>query len=277
MTTLNTVPFGPNQKLHDEAVHLMQEMQRAKSEETAQQTNKSYNQRRKDAKAKLKPVLDAIWKKFEDGETVGGYSGKKEWCKKTGYFTYQWCNRIVSGGDSNASKKRKSLSLEVGVVVKVDKISITLTAEMIQSILKLRRQEQIKAEKQAKAKSLEFICAVCNKPNDEKHTLNHSPVRPKAKAKKPVKVNYKETLKSLGDHTFTQLSGEMVTLLKTHNRNAIRMLYRKLNGEGDLTWNKMLASRNQLHPTAQQVADALKKLNAEGEKALEEVHSVADS
>ena len=96
-----------NQELHQQAVKLLLEFQATKVEIRAGEVRKSYNQRRKDATAELRPVLAAIWKAFERGETVAGYASKEVWAKSQSIKIRQ-VQKIIAGPQP---KKAYSLRL----------------------------------------------------------------------------------------------------------------------------------------------------------------------
>jgi hypothetical protein len=64
-----------NDQLHENAVKLLLQRQRNMTENTAKGCMKSYNQRRREATADLRPLLAQIWEAFDNGETVGGHCG----------------------------------------------------------------------------------------------------------------------------------------------------------------------------------------------------------
>jgi hypothetical protein len=126
------VPLSANQDLHEKAVKLLLKLRRNKAEQNAVDTNKSYNQRRKDATNALRPVLTEIWQKFENGESVGGCNGKETWAKSQG-ITIRWCQKVIAGPATVAN----SVRLKVGKVVKIGKTQYTLTQEMLDAIVGL--------------------------------------------------------------------------------------------------------------------------------------------
>lgn len=115
--TSNTVPYTPNQKLHDKAVQLL------KDEKLAKADSKTYNEKRKATTEALRPVLTEIAAKFKIGETVGGQSTIKDWCAQYGGITYRRFHQIATG----ESQTKKVKSLHVGDLVKIDNLEIRLT------------------------------------------------------------------------------------------------------------------------------------------------------
>ena len=91
----NTVPFGVNQELHDKAVNLLLKLKADTKVLAAKGVIKDYNTRRKDATAELRVVLTQIWQKFDQGETVGTYTGKKDWCNGVG-LGYRWAAKVIA-------------------------------------------------------------------------------------------------------------------------------------------------------------------------------------
>jgi hypothetical protein len=92
----NTVPFGINQELHDKAVNLLLKLKADTKVLAAKGVIKDYNTRRKDATAELQVVLTQIWQKFDQGETVGTYTGKKDCCNGVG-LGYRWAAKVIAG------------------------------------------------------------------------------------------------------------------------------------------------------------------------------------
>jgi hypothetical protein len=127
----NTVPYLPNQKLHDEAVALLKQDAKEKvAIHELREKRETYNEKRKAITAKLRPVLEAIEGKFQVGETVGGQSTIKGWCKKYGGITYRRFHQIVTG-ETQKPKVKSSISLHVGDIVKIDGQEFTLTESHI--------------------------------------------------------------------------------------------------------------------------------------------------
>ncbi len=93
----NPVFFGLNQELHDKAVNLLLTLKADPEVLAAKGILKDYNTRRKDATAALRAVLTQIWQKFDEGETVGTYTGKKDWCKGVG-LGYRWAAKVIASG-----------------------------------------------------------------------------------------------------------------------------------------------------------------------------------
>jgi alkylated DNA repair dioxygenase AlkB len=108
----NTKPHTQNQDLHDHAVKLLVDI------DASEKRSSDYNKRRREATEKLRPVLKKIWEAFDNGETVGGCTGKKEWCKQVRSITYRRCLQIING--ESQTKQVKSLHLVVGKLVTID-------------------------------------------------------------------------------------------------------------------------------------------------------------
>jgi|ERR1039458_4378654 hypothetical protein len=98
-----------NDQLHKDAVRLLQRRQASGTEATAKATALSYNKRRKQATAELRPILKSIWEKLESGESVGPYTSKEDWASHQS-ITIRQVQRIIAG-----PKKRPQ---STGVVLK---------------------------------------------------------------------------------------------------------------------------------------------------------------
>jgi hypothetical protein len=139
----NTKPHTQNQDLHDKAVKILLEMAETqaemkaksvvdaarKSTEKARMTRKEYNERRKAKTAVLRPVLTDIWKKLENGETVGGYTTKEEWCKKVG-ITIRWCQKVIRDG-GEVKKSLRFYADSVNFSEKDGTISVTAKVQQV--------------------------------------------------------------------------------------------------------------------------------------------------
>jgi len=97
-----------NDDLHQQAVELIAQTKRGEPEQKAKQTIAEYNERRKAATAALQPILTQIWERFEAGETVGGFSLKKDWAKAQG-ITPRWCQMVIKGPTHREAKSPVSL------------------------------------------------------------------------------------------------------------------------------------------------------------------------
>jgi len=110
----------PNQELHNNAVKLLLARTATGTETAAKAatkklkpTIKSYNQRRREATEKLRPILKEIWACFDRGESVGGFTGKEAWAAGQS-ITIRQIQRIIAG-----SKQATSCRLRGGLVVTV--------------------------------------------------------------------------------------------------------------------------------------------------------------
>lgn len=119
----NTKPHTQNQDLHDHAVKLLVEIDASKKRSS------DYNKRRREATEKLRPVLRKIWEAFDNGETVGGYTGKKEWCKQVQSITYRRCLQIING--ESQTKQVKSLHLKEGTLVTVSGVRYRIASDVV--------------------------------------------------------------------------------------------------------------------------------------------------
>jgi alkylated DNA repair dioxygenase AlkB len=119
----NTKPHTQNQDLHDHAVKLLVEIDASKKKST------DYNKRRREATEKLRPVLKKIWEAFDTGDTVGGCTGKKEWCKQVQSITYRRCLQIING--ESQTKQVKSLHLKEGTLVTVSGVRYRIASDMV--------------------------------------------------------------------------------------------------------------------------------------------------
>ncbi len=134
------VPTTNNQALHEKALKLLTpygeskkvaaakeyiaDMRGNKKTVDAKKTVNEYNERRKAVTAEVREVLAEVWAAFDRRETVGGASGKKEWCKQVGVFTYRRACQIVNGEDQT---KVKSFHLCEGKVITIGKKKYVIT------------------------------------------------------------------------------------------------------------------------------------------------------
>ena len=118
-------------KLHDAALTLFKELKPGKRIKGAKEIVAGYNEERRAKTAKLKPILAEMQAEFEKGETPGGCTSMKEWCKTYkgyGAFTYARVRQIITGTSGNEGKgKVKSLYRE-GDVVKFGKRQFKITS-----------------------------------------------------------------------------------------------------------------------------------------------------
>jgi hypothetical protein len=94
-----------NDILHQQAVKLLVARQATNSEVNAKGVAKSYNQRRREATAALRPILIQIWEAFDRGESVGGFTGKEAWCAGQS-IGIRHCQKIVEGPKPKANSVR---------------------------------------------------------------------------------------------------------------------------------------------------------------------------
>jgi hypothetical protein len=134
------VPTTNNQALHEKALKVLMpygeskkvaaakeyiaDMRGNKKTVDAKKTINEYNERRKAVTAEVREVLAEVWAAFDRKETVGGASGKKEWCKQVGVFTYRRACQIVNGEDQT---KVKSFHLCEGKVITIGKKKYVIT------------------------------------------------------------------------------------------------------------------------------------------------------
>jgi len=109
----NTVPFGPNAKLHDEALKYLVTLKPTKSEGESKAVVSDYNKRRIEATAKLKPILVQIDEAFQRGEKVYDHGSMKSWCKAHGLMTYARVRQIITGKSGNEGKVKSATSLDL--------------------------------------------------------------------------------------------------------------------------------------------------------------------
>jgi hypothetical protein len=89
-----------NQQLHQDALALFGKMQPYSAYKHAKKVVWNYNQIRKQQTAKLKPILIEMDKRMKDGESFGGCSSMKDYCKRyrnQGCLTYRRCRQIITG------------------------------------------------------------------------------------------------------------------------------------------------------------------------------------
>jgi len=109
-----------NQKLHDAAIKALDAFTSVKDAACA--SAKDYNVRRKDATDKAAKACAAIWDAFERGETVGGATGKEEWCKIIGK-RIRWIQTIVErhrNPDKPNTHSVRVVKLKEGDTVQLD-------------------------------------------------------------------------------------------------------------------------------------------------------------
>lgn len=126
-----------NDQLHEEAVKLLLARQATGTETNAKATAKSYNRRRREATAALRPILTQIWDALAAGESVGGYTSKEDWAKSQSTsqhpITIRQIQRIIAG---TPQKRRHDVVLKEGMTVKIgDKVfTIIATAEIVDDL-----------------------------------------------------------------------------------------------------------------------------------------------
>ena len=111
-----------NDGLHNQAVKLLLERAATAPEVAAGAVRKSYNERRKEATAALRPVLTKIRELLGSGQSVGGFTSKESWAASQSIKIRQ-IQTIIAG----PKPKAQSVRLQVGMVVSVDGVEITLT------------------------------------------------------------------------------------------------------------------------------------------------------
>jgi hypothetical protein len=122
-----TAPVGPNQALHDEAVKLLVDLSGTKKK------TKDYNLRRKEITAALQPILLQIKEVFEKGQTCGGKSTIKDWCKQVGGITDRRFRQIVSG--ESQTKPRKRAKVKIGLILEVDGRDLIVTQSIVNLLI----------------------------------------------------------------------------------------------------------------------------------------------
>jgi len=174
------MPLTANQDLHDKALKLLLLLCRNKTEQNAADTNKSYNQRRKDVTNALRPVLAEIWHRFENGESVGGCNGKKAWAKSQS-ITIRWCQKVIAGSQTEAN----SVRLRVGKVVKIGDTKCALTQEMLDAIVALAATYGTPHGKPEVVQSKSTVLAAENQPELEKQAARKNKAEPAPKKVQP--------------------------------------------------------------------------------------------
>lgn len=111
-----------NQQLHDEAMALFDKMKPYSAYKHATKVVWNYNEIRKHATAKLKPILAEMQMQFDKAENIGGCTSMKEYCKRfrnQGCLTYARCRQIITGTSGNEGKVKsvRSLDLKPGMIV----------------------------------------------------------------------------------------------------------------------------------------------------------------
>lgn len=122
-----------NDLLHAEAVRLLIQRQ------TTGAAIKSYNARRRAATAALQPVLQKIWGKLENGESVGGYTSKEGWSESQGVSIRQ-IQRIIRG----TAQTRHHVVLKSGMIVKIDGAKVILTRAMLDLLKQPTEQSEMR-------------------------------------------------------------------------------------------------------------------------------------
>jgi hypothetical protein len=101
-----------NDTLHQQAVQLLAEIKVAGGQA------KTYNQRRREATERLRPVLTEVWAALDQGQTVGGFPSKKDWAKAQG-VTIRHIQKIIAGPRGKDPNSVRTLKLpEDGTTVK---------------------------------------------------------------------------------------------------------------------------------------------------------------
>lgn len=111
-----------NDSLHAQAVQLLLQRAATAPEVAAGLVRKSYNARRREATAELRPVLTQVWEALGRGESVGGFTTKEAWAAGQSIKIRQ-IQKIIAG----KPQKAYSVRLQVGMVVEVDGVELTLT------------------------------------------------------------------------------------------------------------------------------------------------------
>jgi hypothetical protein len=122
-----------NDSLHESAVKLLLDRARLPKEDAARGVVKSYNLRRKEATAALRPILTNIFACLTKGESVGGYTSKEDWSAAQS-ITIRQIQRIVAGPKPQAKRPQSTdvaLTLTAGMTVTIDGLKITLTEGQI--------------------------------------------------------------------------------------------------------------------------------------------------
>lgn len=120
-----------NDQLHKDAVKLLQQRQPSGTEATSKAATLSYNKRRKQATAELRPILKQIWDALERGETVGGWATKEDWAKSQSTSSHPISIRQIQRIIVGAPQKRHDVVLKVGMTVKVNDMKVVLTQAML--------------------------------------------------------------------------------------------------------------------------------------------------
>ena len=130
----NTKQHAPNQNIHDLAVRLLLDRKATKVEETSRTIASDYNKRRKAATAKLGEVLAKVWYCFENCETVGGFSSKKEWVAGQN-VKIRWCQTLVDRHRNGDKEKTHSVRLDIGTVALIGGRKFRITVDALTALM----------------------------------------------------------------------------------------------------------------------------------------------
>jgi hypothetical protein len=126
----------PQPDLHEKALKVFAVIKRTDKEQKAADTVFNYSQRRKEEIANhILPVLKDMDAAFNRGETIGGATSLKQWCKaykSFGALTYARCRQILTGKSGNEGRKTR---LRVDQVVMIGKREVKLTGMMLEAVL----------------------------------------------------------------------------------------------------------------------------------------------
>lgn len=76
--------MNTNDKLHQQALDILAQMNPTSAEKDAKYTVADYDERRRQATMQFGEIASQIWEALERGESVGGAKGKEEWCALAG-------------------------------------------------------------------------------------------------------------------------------------------------------------------------------------------------
>ncbi len=130
----NTKQHAPNQNIHDLAVRLLLDRKATKVEDTSRTIASDYNKRRRAATTKLGEVLAKVWCCFENGETVGGFSSKKEWVAGQN-VKIRWCQTLVDRHRNGDKEKTHSVRLDIGTVALIGDRKFRITVDALTALM----------------------------------------------------------------------------------------------------------------------------------------------
>jgi len=114
--------MGKQLDLHQRALKVFGEIKRTDKEQRAADIVYNYNQRRKEEiENHIKPLVREMDAAFNRGETIGGATSMKQWCKAYkhyGALSYARVRQILTGKSGNEGKVK---SLDLGDTIRIGK------------------------------------------------------------------------------------------------------------------------------------------------------------